>query len=53
MPSRRNRFTKELEEEAVRLVSTSGRAKREIAADLDIGLGAGDQRHQTGGMRRT
>ena len=32
------RFTKEFEEEAVRLVRTSGRTKREIAADLGLGL---------------
>ena len=32
------RFTKEFEEEAVRLVQTSGRPQREIAGDLGIGL---------------
>ena len=32
------RFTKEFEEEAVRLVRTSGRSKREIADDLGVGL---------------
>ena len=32
------RFTKEFEEEAVRLVRTSGRAKREIADDLGVGV---------------
>jgi transposase len=32
------RFTKEFEEEAVRLVRTSGRSQREIAEDLGIGL---------------
>ena len=32
------RFTKEFEEEAVRLVRTSGRTKREIAADLGLDL---------------
>jgi transposase-like protein len=32
------RFTKELAEEAVRLVETSGRTQREIASDLGIGL---------------
>ena len=32
------RFTKEFQEEAVRLVQTSGRTQREIAADLGIGL---------------
>ena len=32
------RFTKEFEEEAVRLVQTSGRTQRAIAGDLGIGL---------------
>ena len=32
------RFTKEFEEEVVRLVQTSGRTQREIAGDLGIGL---------------
>jgi len=32
------RFTKEFEDEAVQLVRTNGRAQREIAADLGIGL---------------
>jgi transposase len=32
------RFTKEFEEEAVRLVRTSGRTQRAIAEDLGIGL---------------
>jgi transposase len=32
------RFTKEFEEEAVRLVQTSGRTQREIPGDLRIGL---------------
>jgi transposase len=32
------RFTREFEEEAVRLVQTSGRTQREIAGDLGIGL---------------
>jgi len=31
------RFTKEFQEEAVRLVQTSGRTQREIAGDLGIG----------------
>jgi transposase len=31
-------FTKEFEEEAVRLVATSGRTQREIAEDLGVGL---------------
>jgi transposase len=32
------RFTKEFEDEAVRLALTSGRTQREIAGDLGIGL---------------
>ncbi len=32
------RFAKEFEDEAVRLVRTSGRTQREIAEDLGIGL---------------
>lgn len=32
------RFTQEFEDEAVRLVRTSGRTRREIAHDLGIGL---------------
>ena len=36
--AQRRRFTKEFEAEAVRLVQTSGRTQREIAADLGIGL---------------
>jgi transposase len=32
------RFTKEFEVEAVRLVRTSGRTRREVAHDLGIGL---------------
>jgi transposase len=32
------RFTKAFEDEAVRLVRTSGRTKREIAEDLGVGL---------------
>src|SRR5271170_5409124 len=32
------RFTREFEEEAVRLALTSGRTQREIAGDLGIGL---------------
>ncbi len=35
---RQQRFTKEFEEEAVRLVCTSGRTKREIAGDLGVGV---------------
>jgi transposase len=33
-----HRFTKEFEEEAIRLVRTSGRTKREVASDLGVGL---------------
>lgn len=36
--TQQRRFTKEFEDEAVRLVRTSGRAQREIAEDLGIGL---------------
>jgi transposase len=36
--TQQRRFTKEFEEEAVRLVHTSGRTQREIAGDLGIGL---------------
>src|SRR5258708_30797863 len=36
--TQQRRFTKEFEEEAVRLVQTSGRTQREIAGDLGIGL---------------
>ena len=32
------RFTKEFEDEAVRLVGTSGRTQRQIAEDLGVGL---------------
>ena len=32
------RFTKEFQEEAVRLALTSGRSRREIAQDLGVGL---------------
>lgn len=35
---KQRRFTKEFEDEAVRLVRTSGRTQREIAADLGVGL---------------
>jgi transposase len=36
--SKQRRFTKEFEEEAVRLVQTSGRTQREVAEDLGFGL---------------
>jgi len=36
--TQQRRFTKEFQEEAVRLVETSGRTQREIAGDLGIGL---------------
>ena len=36
--TQQRRFTKDFEEEAVRLVQTSGRTQREIAGDLGIGL---------------
>ena len=38
MGKQQRRFTKEFEDEAVRLVETSGRTQREIAVDLGIGL---------------
>src|SRR4051794_41845594 len=36
--TQQRRFTKEFQEEAVRLAQTSGRTQREIAGDLGIGL---------------
>ena len=36
--TKQKRFTKEFEDEAVRLVATSGRTKRQIADDLRVGL---------------
>ena len=36
--TQQRRFAKEFEEEAVRLVRTSGRTQREVADDLGIGL---------------
>ena len=36
--TQQRRFTKEFEEEAVRLVRTSGRTQRAVAEDLGIGL---------------
>ena len=38
MPDPKTRFTPEFRDEAVRLAQTSGRSRREIAADLGIGL---------------
>ena len=38
MVEKRKLFTKEFEEEAVRLVRTSDRTKREIAGDLGVGV---------------
>ena len=38
MPKPQRRFTKEFQDEAVRLAETSGRPRREIARDLGIGL---------------
>jgi transposase len=35
---KQKRFTKEFEEEAVRLLRTSGRTKREIGKDLGVSL---------------
>lgn len=36
--TKQRRFTKEFEDEAVRLVATSGRTQRAVAEDLGIGL---------------
>lgn len=36
--TKQKRFTREFEDEAVRLVGTSGRTKRQIADDLGVGL---------------
>jgi transposase len=36
--TKQRRFTKEFENEAVRLALTSGRTQREIAGDLGVGL---------------
>ena len=36
--TKRRRFTKDFENEAVRLALTSGRTQREIAEDLGVGL---------------
>ena len=36
--TKQRRFTKEFEDEAVRLVASSGRTQREVAEDLGIGL---------------
>ena len=38
MPDPKKRFPPEFRDEAVRLARTSGRSRREIAADLGIGL---------------
>jgi transposase len=38
MPEPKKRFTPEFRAEAVRLAQTSGRSRREMAADLGIGL---------------
>jgi transposase-like protein len=47
------RFTKEFEEEAVRLVQTSGRTQREIAGDLGIGELSTRRRRQWAMSRRS
>ncbi len=36
--TKQRRFTKEFEDEAVRLAATSGRTQREVAEDLGVGL---------------
>jgi transposase len=38
MAARKQTFTPEFRAEAVRLAQTSGRSRREVAADLDVGL---------------
>jgi transposase len=38
MADRKQTFTREFRAEAVRLAQTSGRSRREVAADLGIGL---------------
>jgi|SRR5215203_226576 len=38
MPAPQQRFPPEFRDEAVRLAQTSGRSRREVAADLGIGL---------------
>ena len=38
MPEPKKLFTQEFRDEAVRLAQTSGRSRREVAADLGIGL---------------
>ena len=38
MPDPKTLFTQEFRDEAVRLAQTSGRSRREVAADLGIGL---------------
>jgi transposase len=38
MPDPKKPFTQEFRDEAVRLAQTSGRSRREVAADLGIGL---------------
>jgi transposase len=38
MPKSQMRFTPELQDEAVRLVETSGRSRRAIAEDLGVGV---------------
>ena len=38
MPAPKKHFTPEFRDEAVRLAQASGRSRREIAADLGVGL---------------
>src|SRR5215213_6657254 len=38
MPKSQQRFTQDFQDEAVRLVETSGRSRRAIAEDLGVGL---------------
>ena len=50
MPAPKKRFTPEFRDEAVRLARTSGRPRREIAADLGIGrlVGSSGRRNVVG-----
>lgn len=49
MANRKQTFTPEFRAEAVRLAETSGRSRREIAADLGVGLST--LRHWIDGQR--
>lgn len=49
MPDRKQTFTPEFRAEAVRLAQTSGRSRRAVAADLEVGLST--LRHWIDGQR--